>query len=243
MAGQVLVAPRWQNHAVEMVTLKALYNNEEIAFYLVWDDPFEDRVHDASQEFTPEDMPGTYAEPFAEALVRKPGIFRDAIALQLPVKAPDGPQKPHFFRGGSSQAVELWTWEGDRDESSPVHVVEARGFERPLQERAAEQQTVAGRGVWKEGQWHVVMKRSLTTEASGKEAQFELGRLIPVALQAWEGSNGEHGMLMSMSTWHFVYLKPPTRASVYLLALLGIAVAAAGEWWLVRRRAAASSSS
>ena len=65
--------------------------------------------------------------------------------------------------------------------------------------------------------------------------QFELGRLIPVALQAWEGSNGEHGMLMSMSTWHYVYLKPPTRASVYFLALLGIAVAAAGEWWIVRR--------
>jgi len=69
----------------------------------------------------------------------------------------------------------------------------------------------------------------------GKDPRFAPGDLVPIAAEAWEGSNGEHGLLMSLSTWHYLYLERSTPLSAYLLALLGILAAGGGEWWVVRR--------
>jgi len=239
MAGQILAKPRWQNHAVQMVTLRALYNDDEIAFQVTWDDPFEDRVHREELEWPVESMSETYAWPFADDLPRKPGTFRDAVALQFPARAGDGPRKPHFFRGAAGQPVQLWMWESDRrDRGEPaVHTVEARGFGRPLKTLGEEQQSVTGSGVWQNGQWRVVFRRprSREDEPPGPGLGFGAGSLVPVAVEAWEGANGEHGLLMSLSTWHYLYLERSTPGSVYALAFLGLAVTAGGEWWVVRR--------
>lgn len=237
MAGQILATPRWQNHAVEMVTLRALYNADEIAFRVTWDDPFEDRVHQEELEPPAEAMTDTYAWPFSDDLPRKPGTFRDAVALQFPVRAKDGTKKPHFFRGDAGQPVELWVWESDRrDKNEPaVHTAEARGFARPLKRLADERQSVSGSGIWKDGQWHVVFHRSRSMEEGTPGPGFGAGSMVPVAVEAWEGANGEQGPLMSLSTWHYVYLEQSTPGSVYGLAFLGMAVVAGGEWWVVRR--------
>lgn len=235
LAGQVLAAPRWQNHAVEMVTLRAVYNDREIAFLVAWDDPYQDTVH--QEELELKGAGDSFAKPFSKILPRKPGNFRDALALQFPVRLSEGLEKPHFFRGEPGKPVHLWHWQSDRQAQGqePVSVRVAKGFRQPWSASPPEVRKIQGKGQWKDGQWRVVFTRALVTENRRGEIQFEPGKLIPLAVEAWEGSNGEHGLLLSLSTWHYLYLKESTPVRVYVFALLGVALVATGEFWLWRR--------
>ena len=78
------------------------------------------------------------------------------------------------------------------------------------------------------------MKRPLTTE-DRNDVQFNKGQFIPVAVNAWDGSNGEHGTVMSLSTWHYVFLEASTPISVYIYTLLAVLVTGALGFWLVRK--------
>ncbi len=44
--GQVVVGPRWQNPSVDLIKMKALYNNREIVFLFSWNDRFKNVVKD-----------------------------------------------------------------------------------------------------------------------------------------------------------------------------------------------------
>ncbi len=44
--GQVVIGPRWQNPSVDVVSIQALYNQEEIAFRLSWNDRTENLAPD-----------------------------------------------------------------------------------------------------------------------------------------------------------------------------------------------------
>jgi hypothetical protein len=67
------------------------------------------------------------------------------------------------------------------------------------------------------------------------DVQFEAGRFIPLALNAWDGSNGEHGLIMSLSSWYYVFLEAPTPISVYLYTILAILISGALGFWLMRK--------
>ena len=53
LTGQVVAAPRWQNQSIELATVRAVYNEKEIAFLVYWDDPFKDVTHDATLNSIP----------------------------------------------------------------------------------------------------------------------------------------------------------------------------------------------
>ncbi|MBI4082487.1 MAG: c-type cytochrome [Candidatus Lambdaproteobacteria bacterium] len=232
LTGQVLARPRWQNISVELVEARALYNDRELALLLVWDDPFADTEHHADREVSR--FEATYVRPFAD-IPRKPGVFRDAIAVQFPVRLREGARKPHFFRGDASDPVNLWLWKADRQRQglNPVEEYNARGFRTPLVLQPEGDQHVHGGGSWQAGQWRVVVRRALRTE-DRQDIQFEEGRLIPIAFNSWDGSNGEHGLIMSLSAWSFLALEAPVPASLYLYALLALLAVGLGEWWFVR---------
>ena len=78
------------------------------------------------------------------------------------------------------------------------------------------------------------MKRSLK-RLDRNDIQFDEGKFIPIALNAWDGSNGDHGLIMSLSSWYYLLLEKETPMHAYIYALLGIAVTALGEIWLVRK--------
>ncbi len=78
------------------------------------------------------------------------------------------------------------------------------------------------------------MKRPLRTKDKN-DVQFEQGKFIPLALNAWDGSNGEHGLIMSLSTWHYVLLEAPTPLDVYLYAVFAVLMVGGLEIWLVRK--------
>jgi DMSO reductase family type II enzyme heme b subunit len=240
LTGQVIGAPRWQNQEIELATVRALNNETEIAFLIEWDDPFKDATHDDSKALDTKDIRkvGAY-NSFVAAngmMPRKLNTFRDSIALQFPVKPPAGTKKPHFFRGKGSNPVHLWIWKADRQEKGERAVDEenARGWSQPPRIQAEDQQQVDGKATWDQGRWRLVMKRPLVTEDKN-DVQFVAGRFIPMAVNAWDGSNGEHGLIMSLSTWYYVLIEAPTPISVYVYTLLGFLVAGGLGFWLMRK--------
>ena len=240
LTGQVIAAPRWQNPSIELVIARAVYNEEDIAFLLQWDDPFKDVTHDEDAEFDPAEIGkvgayNSYVNP-NETVTRQLKTFRDSIAMQFPVKALTGTRRPHFFRGDSSNPVNLWVWKSDLAEQGQPAAEEAnaRGWKQPPRTQDPEQQQVIANAVWDDGRWHVVMKRKLLTDGRG-DVQFNKGQFIPLALNAWDGSNGEHGRVMSLSSWYNVLLEAPTPISVYLYTVLAFLITGVLGLWLVRK--------
>ena len=240
LAGQVVAAPRWQNPSIEMVTLQALFNEQDIAFRITWDDPFKDIKHDPSQEF---DISGISQVGGFNSYIEVDGMipraletFRDSIALQFPVKPPQGTKKPHFYRGSSSDQVHLWVWKADLDAAGGRGTEEgnARGWKQPIKVQPEDGQQISGSAIWDQGRWTVVMKRPRNT-GDKNDVQFKQGQFIPLSVNAWDGSNGEHGLIMSLSTWHFVFLEAPTPISVYLYTILAFLVVGGIGVWLVRK--------
>src|SRR2546430_15690273 len=111
--GQVIVDPRNFNPAIDLVSVRAVYNDKEIAFHLTWDDPTQSAAGPASK------------------------VYADAIALQFPPQITRGPERPYFLMGDGSDAVYLLRWENGKDVSAetangpgkiaPLAVAEAPG--------------------------------------------------------------------------------------------------------------------
>lgn len=240
LAGQVVAPPRWQNPSIEMVTVQALFNDTDIAFRLIWDDPFKDVIHDESKIFDPVELArvggfSSYVE--ANGMIpRALETFRDSVALQFPVKPTDGTKKPHFYRGSSSDQVHLLVWKADLAEAGKTGTQEgnARGWKQPIRAQAPDAQQVTGQAKWDQGRWSIVMKRPLET-GDKNDVQFSKGVFIPMSVNAWDGSNGEHGLIMSLSSWYFVVLEASTPVSVYLYALLAFVVIGLLGIWLMRK--------
>jgi len=86
LMGQVIVDPRNFNPAIDLVAVRAVYNDKEIAFHLTWDDPTQST-----------DDPGKK-------------LYADAISLQFPPQPSSGPERPYFLMGDASDAVYLLRW-------------------------------------------------------------------------------------------------------------------------------------
>jgi len=84
------------------------------------------------------------------------------------------------------------------------------------------------------GVWRVVIKRPLTTKDEN-DIQFEKGKFIPFALNAWDGQMVNNGLAMSVSSWNYILLETPTPTHVYIYASLGMAVIGGVEAWLVKK--------
>jgi DMSO reductase family type II enzyme heme b subunit len=240
LTGQVIAAPRWQNPSIELATIRALHNDEDIVFLLEWDDPFEDATHNKEKEFDASEIGkvGAYNSyiPANEVLPRQLETFTDSVALQFPTKPTTGTKKPHFFRGDASNPVQLWIWKAvqEKQGEQPVEEAVARGWKQNPKAQAQEQQQVSATGSWAEGRWRVIMKRPLITD-DRNDVQFVKGQFIPMALNAWDGSNGEHGLVMSLSSWYSVIIEAPIPNSVYIYTLLAILITAALGIWFTRK--------
>jgi len=90
LMGQVIIDPRNFNPAIDVVFVRAVYNETEIAFHLTWDDPSQS-VPDAAKK-----------------------LFADAVALQFPTKFVAGTERPYFLMGDGSDPVYLLRWEGGK---------------------------------------------------------------------------------------------------------------------------------
>lgn len=234
MSGQVHVPPRNQSPTVDLVQVQSVYNDKEIAFRMTWDDRTENRTHQETEQTlkmeTP-DFTATYPILYPPSVRLK--NLRDSVALQFPVKQPQGPEKPHFFLGDTGKPVNLWQWKADGD---AVEELNAKGYKTPPAKQPEASQQAMGKGVFTDGVWQVVIKRPLATPDAANDVQFVSGgQLIPFAVHVWDGANGETGLRRTISSWYFVVLKTGVPASVYASSVVVILLAAGVEFWLVKR--------
>ncbi len=89
LMGQVIVDPRNFNPSIDMVSVRAVWSDQEIAFHLTWDDPTESKPD------------GTQA-------------FADAVQVQFAPKAEGAGERPYFLMGDDAAAVYLLRWEGGK---------------------------------------------------------------------------------------------------------------------------------
>lgn len=218
LAGQILTSPRHWAPSIDAVMIRALYNKNEIAFLVEWDDSTN----------------------------KQEEIFRDAVSLQFPTKIPESLKKPYFAMGDSSGAVNLWNWKAhwgegfgviiESPETEPGTVIEmnAKGF-KSIVTQPPESQNVAGKGMYQNGRWKVVMKRPLKTEDAKGDIQFEIGKLIPIAFAVWDGSNSDVAGQKSVSSWYYVSLEKAVPKTVFVYVLIAIVMGASIEMWFVAR--------
>ncbi len=207
MVGQVVQDPRMFNPRVDNIRVKAVYNDKEVAFRLVWDDTTETKP-DASSE-----------------------IFEDAVALQFPVKIPTGTERPYFLKGDKDNAVNLWRWSHKRSNALELN---ANGADtvRPQDDSG---QQVTGKLKYDNGRYQLVFKRTLSTPDKDSDIQFESGKFIPISFFAWDGANKETGKKSALSPWFFLLLEPITPVTVYIYPLIMIFVTCGAEWWVIGR--------
>ena len=91
---------------------------------------------------------------------------------------------------------------------------------------------VAGRGTHAQGQWRVVFSREMSTDRE-KDVAFTPGAMVPFTVMAWDGANGEHGLMHSLSSWYHLELEAPVPAWGYLKALLIALAVVAFEIYLL----------
>ena len=202
LVGQVVIEPRQFNPTIDSVNIKSFYNDTTVAFLFTWDD----RTHTTGDE--------------TDEATGKP--LEDALAIQFPVKVPQGPTAPKpYFLGGGRLPVYLWQWKA----STPDQVTEltAKGINNAeVQEAQGELQT---QSVYTDGQYKLWVKRALKTDDK-KDLQLEPGVFVPIAFSAWDGANGDIGTKRVMSSWYTFVLEPvpSSRRFVYppLIAILSL---------------------
>lgn len=194
MAPNMIKEPRLFTSLNDMVTVRALYNDEDIAIRV----DVDDRTHS---------VPGDELEKRYRLEDVDP--TRDAVAVQLPVEIPTTSEKPWFRHGDPKHGVNIWHWmaaslEPKADETTVV--LDASGPDGPPRPRA-EPSGLTAKGAWKDGQWRVVFTRALKT-GDAADLQFETGSYIPIAFANWDGLAGEKGGRHSLTAWYWILLKP-----------------------------------
>jgi len=160
----------------------------------------------------------------------------DMIAVQFPTGQGTG-DRPYFLMGDGSHPVYLLTWRagGDVGEATATGV----GKVTPQSGEAVQ---AKGQVVYDAGQYRAVIRRPLQTP-DAQDFVFRPGEFFPVALWAWDGSEGDDGPKAAVSTWYYARLEPPpSRRQFIMPPILALATGAAGlglARWARRRQAAA----
>lgn len=213
---QIIAHERFFTPTIEDISVRAVYNDKEVAFLLEW----EDRT---------KSIPG---DPKA-AEIAEMEPFEDSVAVQLPVEIPEGMEKPYFGHGDGSHPVNIWKWNsGTTSEPEKLTLMDMKGIGK-VEFREGDN-PVAGKGAYDKGRWRVVMKRSLQTGDKEKDLQFEEGKFIPIAFATWDGSNEETGSKHELTTWYWVFLKPPSGGDVVAKPIIVMLLVFGGELLLAR---------
>ena len=205
LAGQVVVDPRNFNPSIDMITVRAVYTDAEIAFHLTWDDPTE-------------------SKPDAKAKT-----FADQVALQLPTRPAEGNERPYVLMGDGSAKVHLLRWTSD----GGMREANASGLGK-LTPQTGEAVQAKGTAVFADGQYRLVIKRPRATK-DPNDQEFPVGRFLSVSFMAWDGGAGETESKLSFSSWYHLHLEEPTSNRPYVIPPLVILVVVALEVVVVRR--------
>ncbi len=210
LSGQIITRPVWPEPTARALTVRALHNGTDIAFLLEWQDNTKnDRL--------------------------TPGTFRDGVAIGLPL----GDAPAFFCMGQLDHYINIWHWKADwqsdidrraarTTEKDKSGSGEPRRFE-VIPRRASsvedligggfstlttkeKQGRVQGKAYWKDGTWHVVMRRPLSSEEQDNEAKLIPGRIQAVSFAVWNGENKERNGQKAVAPWFQLSLDPSVKS-------------------------------
>jgi len=209
MSPNIIKEPRLFFSLNDMVTVRAMYNDADIAFRVDVDDRTYSVPGDPLEaQYALDDMPAT----------------RDAVAIQLPVGVTGTSEKPAFRHGDAKNPVSMWYWAAPSvTPQSPemAFVLDATGPNKAPVPRAGET-GLGAHGAWADGRWQVVFSHPRQTE-SPADLSFDEDVYFPIAFANWDGLAGEKGGRHSFTSWYWVLLEPAQDN----LSLYGIPVIAA----------------
>lgn len=203
LSGQIITRPVWPEPTARALTVRSLHNGKEIAFLLEWQDNTKnDRL--------------------------TPGTFRDGVAIGLPL----GDAPAFFCMGQLDHYINIWHWKADWQSDIDRRAARAgekksgelRTFEViPRRVSSVEdligggfstlttkenQGRVQGKATWKDGVWHVVMRRPLSSEEQENEAKLVPGRVQTVSFAVWNGENKERNGQKAVAPWFQLMIDP-----------------------------------
>lgn len=203
LSGQVITRPVWPEPTARALTVRSLHNGSEIAFLLEWQDNTKnDRL--------------------------TPGTFRDGVAIGLPL----GDAPAFFCMGQLDHYINIWHWKADWQSDIDRRAArtgekksgEVRTFEViPRRISSVEdligggfstlttkekQGRVQGKATWKDGVWHVLMRRPLSSEEQENEAKLIPGRVQTVSFAVWNGENKERNGQKAVAPWFQLMIDP-----------------------------------
>lgn len=206
LVGQIIQEPRHFTPAVDVVTVKALHNDTEVALLLIWDDRTHSKADAAAQ------------------------IHDDAFVVQWPVRLSEGSEKPYFLYGDTSRPAYLWQWQASNEGLVELNAT-GFGTQSP---QPKESQGLKGTTVYQHGRYKMLVRRALLTESKDIDLQFEEGKFIPIAFSAWDGSNGEVGNKRAISAWYYLYLEPTPAKTRFVYPIIAVVAIAAFEAFFSR---------
>ena len=203
LSGQVITRPVWPEPTARALKVRVLHNGTEIAFLLEWQDNTKnDRL--------------------------TPGTFRDGVAIGLPL----GDAPAFFCMGQLDHYINIWhwkaDWQSDIDRRAARNTDKKRGGVRTFEviprrissvedligggfstlTTKEKQGRVQGSAMWKDGVWHVVMRRPLVSEEQENEAKLIPGRVQTVSFAVWNGENKERNGQKAVAPWFQLVIDP-----------------------------------
>lgn len=206
LSGQVITRPVWPEPTARALVVRSVHNGTDIAFLLEWQDNTKnDRL--------------------------TPGTFRDGVAIGLPL----GDAPAFFCMGQLDHYINIWHWKADWQ--SDIDRRAARSGERKSGEvrtfeviprrissvedligggfstltTKEKQGRVQGKASWKDGVWHVVMRRPLSSAEQENEAKLIPGRVQTVSFAVWNGENKERNGQKAVAPWFQLVIDPVSK--------------------------------
>ena len=203
LGGQILEKEKLYFPKVDSLTVKSVYNDDAIAFQISWDDPKADPalignvpVRESPIPPIPKSFKGKVPLPIKDEEKPESQEIPDAIAIQFPI--PNRTDvRPYFLNGDPEHPVNLWKWQTDYP--NRIEELNANGV-TSISPQSGSKQSASGQVLYEFGQYRLVMKRKLVTEDTD-DVQFWPNKITGIAFNVWDGSSGETGSKMSISSW------------------------------------------
>ncbi len=204
--GQIMEEPRQFEASIDFLSARGLYNQEELALLLEWDDPIRD------------------PQPEQKA--------PDSVQIQTPLRLyPESQagERPYFLVGDSSHPVNLWRWDSKTDKALSLKSTGLSSTKTPLPG------VFVSSSAYSEGRWRLLVRRKIKL-AGEEGLSLTPGVFVPIAFSAWDASSGDAGSKRSVSSWYYLLLEPPRPKTLYAAPLAAFFVVGGLELWFLSWR-------
>ncbi len=208
----IIKAERHFTPLADAVSVRAVYDDENIAFLLEVNDRTDSRPGEEVSEGIQDSDLTLHPDAFALQFPQRDAFETDPVVV-----------KPLYRHGDKNHPTTIWYWNagGVEPEQEPRSaLIDAYGPDQPLAFRDGGDLTAGGQ--WRHGQWKVMFKRP-RNNGEAPDVDFEEGRFIPVSFANWDGSNGEIGSKHTLTSWYWLVLPPETKQ----VRVIGIPLAVA----------------